>query len=144
MGSFQIMRNARYSKKGLFFEYGLLHKELIDEVAQVTYKPFGYQKGKGVHKGWYFDVQKTALIGNQIDGMYQSKKRSLQSKDCKQRLAYLRAVDEYLTKHNIYKRIKKLMKSRSKNHKEAEPIDEAITQATKYSEQQCKIRQKGY
>ena len=105
----------------------------------MTYKQFGYRKGKGDHRGWYFDIQETDLFGNQIDGVYQSKGRSLQSKDCKQLPNYLRAVDNYLTKHHVYKRITKLMKSKGRNHKEAEAIDEDITRATQYGEQQCEI-----
>ena len=96
---------------------------------------FIYRKGKGDHRGWYFDIRETALFGNQIDGVYQSKRRSLQSKNCKQLPDYLRAVDEYLMKHKVYNRIKKLMKSKKKNHKEAEEIDEDITRATLYGKQ---------
>ena len=36
------------------------------------------------------------------------------------------------------------MKSKRKNHKEAEAIDEAITQATQYGEQQYEIQHKDY
>ena len=91
-----------YQEGSTFVDYGPIHNVLIDEVDQVTYEPFGYQKGKGDHRGWYFDIQETALSGNQIDGVYQSKGRSLQSKDCKQLPNYLRAVDQYLTEHYIY------------------------------------------
>ena len=77
--------------------------------------------------------------------MYKSNGRSLDSKDCKQLPKYLRAVDEYLIKHNGYNRIKKLMKSKKKrNHKAAEAIDEDITKATQYGEQQCEIQHKDY
>ena len=85
------------------------------------------------------------MFGNQIDGVYKSNGRNLDSKDSKQLPKYLRAVDEYLTKHRVYERIKKLMKSkRKRDHKEAEAIDEDITRATQYGEQQCKIRHKDY
>ena len=81
------------------------------------------------------------MFGNQIDGVYQSKGRSLYSKDSKQVPVYLRAVDKYLQKHQIYQRITILMKSkRRSNHKEAEAIDKAITEATEYGEQQCEKR----
>ena len=36
------------------------------------------------------------------------------------------------------------MKSKRKNYKEAEPINEAITQTTQYDEQQCEIQHKDY
>ena len=133
-----------YQEGSTFIDYGLIHKEFIDEVDQVTYEPFGYRKGKGDHRGWYFDIRETALFGNQIDGVYQSKGRSLQSKDCKQLPDYLRAVDEFLTRRNVYNRIKKLMKSKRSHHKEAEAIDAEITEATQYGEQQCEIRHKDY
>ena len=110
----------------------------------MTYEPFGYQKGKGDHRVWCFDIQETALFGNQIDGVYQSKGRSLQSKDCKQLPDYLRVVDEFLTRRNIYNRIKKLMKSKRSHHKEVEAICTAITEITQYDEQQCEIRHKDY
>ena len=84
------------------------------------------------------------MFGNQIDGVYQSKGISLQSKGCKQLPDYLRAVDEYLIKHNVYSRIKKLIKAKRKNRKEAESTDEAITQVIQYSEQQCEIWHKDY
>ena len=69
-----------YQEGSMFINYGLIHKELIEEIDQVTYEPVGYRKGKGDHRGWYFDIRETALFGNQIDGVYQSKGRSLQSK----------------------------------------------------------------
>ena len=84
------------------------------------------------------------MFGNQIDGVYKSNGRSLQSKDCKQLPKYLRTVDKYLTKHKVYNRIKKLMKSRRTNHKEAEAIDKDITRATQYGKQQCELRHKDY
>ena len=128
----------------MFIDYGLIHKNLIDKVDQVTYKPFGYRKGKGDHRGWYLDIQETDLFGNQIDGVYQSKGQSLQSKDCKQLPNYLRTISQYLTEHYIYQQIKKLMKSRTPHHAEAEEIDQEITRVTQYGEQQCEIRHKDY
>ena len=59
-----------YQEGSTFINYGLKHKELIDQVDQVTYEPFEYRKGKGEHRGWYFDLQETALFGNQINGVY--------------------------------------------------------------------------
>ena len=76
--------------------------------------------------------------------MYQSKGRSLQSKDCKQLPDYLRAVDEFLTQQKVYLQIKKLMKLKGRNHKEVEAIDKGITEATQYGEKQCEIRHKDY
>ena len=97
---------------------------LIDQVDYVTYEPFGYRKRKGDHRGWYLDIRETYLFGNQINGVYKSNGRSLDSKDCKQLPKYLRAVDRHLTKNGIYRRITKLMKSeRKRDHKEAEAID---------------------
>ena len=110
-------KSKKYQEGSAFIDYGLIHKDLIDKVDQVTYKPFGYRKGKGDHQGWHLDIRETDLFGNQIDGVYQSKGRSLQSKDCKQLPDYLRAVEKYLIKHNVYNRIKKLMKSKRKNTK---------------------------
>ena len=80
---------------------------MIDEVDYVTYKLFRYQKGKGDHRGWYFDIRETALFRYQIDGLYKSNGRSLQSKDCKQLPKYLRAVDDYLKKNIVYNRRRK-------------------------------------
>ena len=133
-----------YQEGSTFIDYGLIHKDLIDKVEFVTYEPFGYRKGKGDHRGWYFDIRETNLFGNQIDGVYKSNGRSLDSKDSKQLPKYLRAVDEYLRKYRVYERIKKLMKSKRKHHRLAEAIDEDITMATQYGEQQCKIRHKDY
>ena len=87
-----------YQGGSMFIDYGLIHKELIDEVDLMTHEPFEYRKGKGDHRGWYFDIQENGLFWNQIDGVYQSKGQSLQSKDCKQLPDYLRAVDKFLTK----------------------------------------------
>ena len=101
----------------------------------MTYEPFRYRKGKEDHRGRYFDIQKTALFGNQIDGVYQSKERSLHSKDCKILPDYLRVVNKFLTKRNVYNRIKKLMKLKKSYHKEAEAIDAAIVEATQYGEE---------
>ena len=116
---------------------------MIDEVDYVTYKPVGYKKGKRDHRGWYFDIRETALFGNQIDGVYKSNGRSLDSKDCKQLPKYLRAVDRHLTKNRKYQRITKLMKSKKKrNHTEA--INQAITRATQYGEQQCEVWHNNY
>ena len=53
-----------YQERSTFIDYGLIHKDLIDEVDYVTYKPFGYRKGKEYHRGWYFDIRETALFGN--------------------------------------------------------------------------------
>ena len=39
-----------YQEGSTFIDYGLIHKELIDEVDYVTYKPFGYRKSKGDHR----------------------------------------------------------------------------------------------
>ena len=73
------------------------------------------------------------MFGNQIEKVYQSERRNLYSKDSKQLPVYLRAVDHFLTKRNVYKQIVKLMKSKKKrNHKEAEAIDKDITEATQY------------
>ena len=125
--------------------YGLIHEDLIDEIDYVIYEPFGYRKGNGYHRGWYFDIRKNALFGNQIDGVYKSNGRSLDSKDCKKLPKYLRAVGKYLTKYKVYNRIEKLMKSKKKrNQKAAEAINEDITRATQYGEQQCEIRNKDY
>ena len=76
--------------------------------------------------------------------MYKSNGRSLESKDSKQLPKYLRAVDGYLVKHNVYNRIRKLMKSKRSHHKTAEAIDVDITRATQYGEQQCEKRHKDY
>ena len=112
-----------------------MHKDLIGQVEYVTYKLFGYRKRKGDHRGWYFDIREAALFGNRIDGVYRSNGRSLDSKDCKQLPKYLRAVDEYLIKHNVYNRIKKLMKSKKKrDHKAAEAINEDVTRAIQHGE----------
>ena len=51
-------------EESTFTYYGLIHNGLIDEVDYVTYEPFGYRKGKVDHRGWYFDIQETALFGN--------------------------------------------------------------------------------
>ena len=75
---------------------------MINKVEFVTYKPFGYRKGKGDHRGWYFDIRETYLFGNQIYGVYKSNGRSLESKDSKQLPQYLRAVDRHLNKKNVY------------------------------------------
>ena len=40
-----------YQEGSTFIDYGLIHKDLIDKVEFVTYKPFGYRKGKGDHRG---------------------------------------------------------------------------------------------
>ena len=104
----------------------------------MTYEPFGYQKGKGDHTGWYFDIQETNFFGNEIDGVFQSKGRSIHGKDSKQLPAYLKAVDKHLTKNRIYHYIVKLMKSKQGYHKEADKIDETITRVTQYDKQQCK------
>ena len=145
MESFQIIKKFKtYQEGSTFIDYGFIHRELIDKIEQVAYEPFGYRKGKGDHRGWYFDIRETALFGNQIDGMYQSKGRSLYSKDSKQVPVYLRAVDRNLTKNNIYQRIAKLMKSKKLNHREAEEIDQEITRATEYGEQQCEKRHKDF
>ena len=76
------------------------------------------------------------MFGNQIEKVYQTDGRNLHSKDSKNLPVYLRAVDKVLTERNVYQRIAKLMKSKKRNHKEAEAIDEAITRATEYGEQQ--------
>ena len=86
-----------YQEESTSIDYGLIHKELVDEVDQVMYEPFEYQK-KVDQRGWYFDIRETALFVNQIDGVYQSKGRSLLSKDCKQLQDYLRVLDEYMKK----------------------------------------------
>ena len=52
-----------YKEGSTFLNYGLIHKELIDEVDQVTFEPFGYRKGKGDHRGWYFVIQKLLCLG---------------------------------------------------------------------------------
>ena len=111
---------------------------MFDKIEIVTYEPFGYRKGKGDHRGWYFDIRETRMFGNQIEGVYQSKGRSLHSKDSKQVPVYLRVVDKYLREHGIYQRIEKLMKAkRRSHHEEAEAIDKIITQSTEYGKQQC-------
>ena len=103
----------------------------------MTYEPFRYRKGKGDHRGWYFDIQENAVFGNQIDGVYKSNGRSFDSKDCKQLPKYLRAVDKHLTKKNVYNWIVKLIKSKRSHHKEAEAIDVDFIEATQYDEHQC-------
>ena len=35
-----------YQKGSTFIDYGLIHRELIDKVDRVTYKPFGYRKAE--------------------------------------------------------------------------------------------------
>ena len=45
-----------YQEGFKFIDYGLIYKDLIDKVVQVTYERFGYRKGKGDHRGWYFDI----------------------------------------------------------------------------------------
>ena len=128
----------------MFIEYGLIHKYLINEVDYVTYEPFGYRTGKGDDRGWYFGIRESSLFGNQINEVYKSNGRSLQSKDCKQLPKYLRAVDDFLTRRNVYNRIKKLMKLKRSHHKEAEVIDAEITEATQYGAQHYEIRHKDY
>ena len=64
----------------------------------MTYEPFGYRKGKGDHRGWYFDIRERRMFGNQIDKVYQSDGRNLQSKDSKQLPIYLHAVDKTPTR----------------------------------------------
>ena len=78
------------------------------------------------------------MFGNQIGKVYQSEGRSLYSKDSKQLPLYLRAVDKYLQEHHIYQQIAKLMKSRRPCHTEAEEIDQEITRATEYGENNVK------
>ena len=106
----------------MFIDYGLIHNTLIDEVDQVTYELFEYRKGKGDHRGWYFDIRETALFGNKINRVYQSKRRSLQSKDYKQLPDYHRAVDEFLKKRKVYQQIRKLIKLKRSNHKQKQSI----------------------
>ena len=118
-----------------FIDYGLSHRDLIDQVYYVTYELFEYRKGKGDHRGWYFDIRETYLFGNRIDGVYKSNKRSLDSKNSKNIPKYLRAVNEYLIKHHVYKKTKNLLKSKRSHHKVAEVIDEDVTKATQYVEQ---------
>ena len=85
-----------YQEGSASIDYGLVHQDLIDKVDQVTYEPFRYQKGKGDHRGWNFDIRETDLFGNQIDGVYQSKGRSFYSKNSKQLPDYLKVVDKCL------------------------------------------------
>ena len=40
-----------YQEGSTFNDYGLMHKDLIDQVDYVTYEPYGYRKGKGDHRG---------------------------------------------------------------------------------------------
>ena len=132
-----------YQEGSRFIDYGLIHRDLLHEIEIVTYKPFGYRKGKGDHRGWYFDIRERRMFGNQIEKVYQSDGRNLHSKDSKQLPVYLRAVDDELTKRKVYKRVVKLMKSKRKrreNHKEAEAIDRDITESTQHGEQQCEKR----
>ena len=82
-----------YQEGSRFIDYGLIHIEMIDAVDQMTYDFVWYQKHKWYHRGWYFDIHETALFLDQIDGVYQSKRRSLQSKDFKQPPDYLKAVE---------------------------------------------------
>ena len=59
-----------YQERSTFIDYGLIHQDLIDKVDQVVYEPFGYRKGKGDHRGWYFDIRETDLFRNKVDGVY--------------------------------------------------------------------------
>ena len=130
-----------YQEGSRFIDYGLIHRDLIQEIEIVTYEPFGYRKGKGDHRGWYFDIRERRMFGNQIEKVYQSEGRNLHSKDSKQLPVYLQAVDKVMAKRNVYKRIVKIMKSKKKRyHKEAEAIDRDITAATQHGEQQCEKR----
>ena len=45
-----------YQEGSRFIDYGLIHRDLLEEIEIVTYEPFGYWKGKGDHCGWYFDI----------------------------------------------------------------------------------------
>ena len=133
-----------YQEGSMFVDYDLIYQDLIDKVDWVIYEPFGYQKGKGDHWEWYFDIQETDLFENQINGVYQSKSWSLYSKDSKQLPDYLRVVNKHLREHHIYQQIAKLMMSRRHPHEEAEEINQEITRAIQYGEQQCKNRHKDF
>ena len=128
--------NKMYQEGSTFIDYRLIHRDLLEKIEIVTYEPFGYRKGKGDHRGWYFDVRERRMFGNQIGKVYQLEGRSLYNKDSKQLPVYLQAVDKHLRENRVYQQIKKLMKSKKRNHKEAQAIVEAITRATEYGEQQ--------
>ena len=118
-----------------FIDYNCIHQDLNDKVDQVTYESFGYQNGKGDHRGSYLDILETNLFGNKIDGVYQTQGRILYSKDTKQTSVYLKAVNKHLSENEIYRRINKLVKSKRSNQSEVEAINKAIKYSTRYSEQ---------
>ena len=45
-----------YQRGSTFIDYGLIHRDLVDKVVRITYEPYGYQRSKGDHRGWYFDI----------------------------------------------------------------------------------------
>ena len=56
-----------YQEGSKFIDHCLIHCDLIDKVDQVTYEPFGYRKGKGDHREWYFHIRETDLFRKEID-----------------------------------------------------------------------------
>ena len=82
-----------YQNVSSFIDYNCIHQDLINKIDHLTCESFGYQKGKADHRGWYLDILDTDLFGNEIDGVYQTKGRSLRSKDSKQIPVYLKSVD---------------------------------------------------
>ena len=50
-------------EESMFIDYGLIHKELIDEVDQVTYEPFGYQKVKRITEGGILIYKRLPCLG---------------------------------------------------------------------------------
>ena len=52
-----------YQEESTFIGYGLIHKELIDEVDQVTYEPFGYRKGKEITEVGILIYEKLPCLG---------------------------------------------------------------------------------
>ena len=61
-----------YQEGSSFIDYGLINRDLLEKIDIVTYEPFGYRKGKGDHRGWYFDIRERKMFGNQIEKVYQS------------------------------------------------------------------------
>lgn len=75
------------------------------------------------HRAFFFDISEKVLFGDRKVSPLDPLGRGFSSKDVKNNKVYLKQFHDYLLECNVFNRIERLIRSRHRNHREAEQID---------------------
>jgi hypothetical protein len=125
-----------YARGHRCLDYAFATELEANAVERAGYEPFN-SRFPTDHRSYFIDLSISALFDIQLQPLAKYEPRVLQSINVNQVTAYIEQKYEYLCKHNVFERIKRLERP-GERHRFAERLDKDVVEASLAAEKKIK------